>query len=92
MENKTVAKEIYDDFVSFLVDVFPIYLDSRIEILAGLEKILEKRLGSTRVLCDSEKLAEEMGRDTTFGWVDDEPHNNLCACEACLLKAANEKD
>jgi len=94
MENKTVVDEIMQDF-GLLLDKFSRFDYWPIEkkgLYGGLKKILEKRLGETRVLYDSEKLAEDMAHDTTFGWFpDDEPHPSTCACGECLDRAADEK-
>ena len=90
MDNKTVAAEIMQDFEALLGEMY-INTAFKVELKEGLEKIIENRLSSTRVLYDPEKLLKDMSADTTFGWVEDEPHHRLCACETCLVKAANEK-
>ena len=91
MENKTVTAEILRDFEA-LLDGFIFLETDRNHLKFGLREILEKRLGETRVLYDSEKLAERMSHDMTFGWFpDDEPHHSTCACGPCLDRAANEK-
>ncbi len=91
MANKTVAEEIQHDFEELFGENY-LNTASAEYLKEGLKEILEKHLGQTKVLYDTEGLAEKMACDTTFGWVDEEPHHNLCACGPCLDRAANEKE